>query len=381
MMTVFAGCASAAVDQSEQARIESRDESRPEKGGISRAELQDALFRFESGFSEDLRQALQPLAQDKKPTIRDQALTNRLVYVSSAMSIALGPITEANLLDMVVFVELSRAAFKEYWLPKVYGAKGRPAARAFDRAQDDVWKIASMVLTPEQGQVLRDVIGKWRADHPGQYAVEAIRLSEVAATAGARARGVDKQVSGLLSDVKKATFAADQALLFGERALYYAQRAPFLFRMQGRAAVSELMGAFSEATSALPAVDAAVRDGTVLAKEVRQLAALVLDHRTPEFSRLRNEAINGAVRILEEYNRTLASPAHAQNMERLQGMGDRVEASMDRILTKAVIAIVVVIGFAAFAITLSRMAYLRWATRRRPQAADSDAEPPAKRAA
>jgi hypothetical protein len=54
---------------------------------------------------------------------------------------------------------------------------------------------------------------------------------------------------------------------------------------------------------------------------------------------------------------------------------------MDRILTKAVIAIVVVIGFAAFAITLSRMAYLRWATRRRPQAADSDAEPPAKRAA
>jgi hypothetical protein len=91
----------------------------------------------------------------------------------------------------------------------------------------------------------------------------------------------------LLSDVKKATFAADQALLFGERALYYAQRAPFLFRMQGRAAVSELMGAFSEATSALPAVDAAVRDGTVLAKEVRQLAALVLDHRTPEFSRLR----------------------------------------------------------------------------------------------
>ena len=177
-----------------------------------------------------MRDANHALEESPSPLVRRDALAQRLKYFSSALGIAMGPHPEASLLDMVVLIELCRDVYKRYWLPQVFGPPGRPMEAAFDEASLEIWRIAALVLSPHQREILRAVIEDWRAQNPNRISVEEVRLSEV--NEGRRKSGKSDEESGLFASVKAATRSVDEMRLLGERALYYSQIAPFLLRIQ-----------------------------------------------------------------------------------------------------------------------------------------------------
>lgn len=204
-------------------------------------ELQQEMQRFATQFSDRITQATEVLEGSRRPDIRDEALRKNLLYVASAMEIATGPIAEINLVDMVVFVQLSRAALERHWIPDLYGKEGEDLAQVFAKSEEDLAVVAEQALTSDQRRQLAHLIDTWLAENPDQFRVEGIRFSDFSAAAGAASERA-MEVKGFLSSVRTAARAASQALLLSERVLFLVNRMPSLWRLQARLAGREMLG-------------------------------------------------------------------------------------------------------------------------------------------
>lgn len=209
------------------------------QGPISQTELQQDLQRLTGVMTQRLTQAAEPLLQRATPEQTEQVLRRVLLYQASALDIVSGHAPEVNLLDMLVFVTLTRSTFETHWLPRVFGESSRPLLDALAASERDAWAIGDKVLTTAQLGQVHAYIRSWRNDNPDQVLVEAVRLSDFSAVAGQSARG--NSARGLLASVHVATQTADEALLLGERALFLGQRVPFLLRSQVRLGAMEVI--------------------------------------------------------------------------------------------------------------------------------------------
>jgi hypothetical protein len=205
-------------------------------------ELQQDLQRYAAQFTETVTQAMEELERSPDRRISDEALRRNVAYASAAIDIATGPFPEVNLLDMIVFVHLSRSAADRYWVPDVYGAEaGTRLVDAFQRVEQELWRIADKALDGERKNDVLSLADDWLTDNPGQVRVEGIRLTDFSALAGEAARARAERARGLLSSVRSATQSADQALLLAEQAMFLAHRIPFLVRMHARIAAREIV--------------------------------------------------------------------------------------------------------------------------------------------
>jgi hypothetical protein len=206
---------------------------------LSQAELQQDVQRFAGQFMDRVAQAAEPLADVKDPRVRQTAMRRVLLYGSTAVDIASGPLPELNVLDMIVFLSLSRHSLERYWNPQVFGEGGAPLLAAFEQSEHAMAPIATRLLTAEQRADLGALIDAWERANPDQHRVEGVRFIEFSALAGRVSVEQGEKARGLLSDVKAATQTADQAVLLGDRALFLANRMPFLIRLQARLGVQE----------------------------------------------------------------------------------------------------------------------------------------------
>jgi|GEM_PF-5765320 len=229
-----AGCAHVVPQRARKVSVGGRSTT------VTQAELQQSLQRVTGVMSQRVAQAAEPLGGAEDARVTEQALRRALLYQASALDIASGPTPEVNLLDMLVFTTLTRDAFASYWVPEVFGADGQPMLDALVASERDVWRLADNVLDDDQENQVRDYIRRWQAEHPRQVQVEAVRLSEFAKQAGKSAEA--QKTRGLISSVRLAAKAADEALLMGERALFLGQRVPFLLRSQVRLGALEVLG-------------------------------------------------------------------------------------------------------------------------------------------
>lgn len=209
---------------------------------VDTSELQEQLQRFTTRFIDRVTQATETLERSSSARVRDSALRKNLLYVSSALEIATGPVSEINLLDMFVFVRLCRAALDKHLVPALYGAQGADLVEAFARSDEELAEIATRGIDDARRAELASLVERWLAENPDQTRVEGVRLADFAGAAGAAAAGRILQVSGLLSSVKGATRAANEAMLLVERGLFLFHRLPFLWRLQARLAAREMLG-------------------------------------------------------------------------------------------------------------------------------------------
>jgi hypothetical protein len=201
---------------------------------VPELELQQDLQRFAMRFVDRITQAAESLQTSPSATVRAEALRKNLLYASSAMEIATGASARVNLLDMFVFLHLSRRVLANHWIPTLYGADGAELDDAFTRAEQEIAGIVVRALGEQGLAQLANIVDSWLADNPGAIRVEGMRLGDFAATAGAAAQDRALQAKGLLSGVKVATDAANQAMVVAERALFLLHRMPFLWRLQMR---------------------------------------------------------------------------------------------------------------------------------------------------
>jgi hypothetical protein len=204
-------------------------------------ELRQQLQRFSTVFADRVTQATESMERSPRMQVRDEALRKNLRYTSSAVEIAAGPFAGVNLLDMMAFIRLSRAALERHWIPELYGEEGAGLREVFARSEAELRELAQTALTMEQRDQLDQIIDGWLEENPEQVRVEGIRLTDFSAQAGTAAAATAAKAKGLLASVTSATQTANQALLVSERALFLLNRMPFLWRLQARLAAREMV--------------------------------------------------------------------------------------------------------------------------------------------
>ena len=237
-------------------------------------ELQDALQRFTTQFTDRVTQAMEGLELSSQARVRDEALRKNLLYVSSALEIASGLDPEVNLLDMVVFIHLSRATLEKHWIPVVYRERGADVAEVFAKSEQELQALAEQALTRAQHTQVMNVVDTWLAENPQQIRVEGIRLADFARTAGSAAAERAMQTRGLLSSVSTASRAANQALLLTERGLFLLHRMPSVWRLQARLAARDVVS--DVATQLFEGADAPVAKMAQRARTIALLCAICL---------------------------------------------------------------------------------------------------------
>jgi hypothetical protein len=243
-----------------------------EPSPMNQAELQQALQRSAAQFQSRIGQVSLDAIQHADIAQQDLILRQALLYQSSVLDIATGPEPEVNLLDMVVFAELSAAVLKTYWTSERLGDASPAFSDAFESLERDVRRLVDRVLSPEQRALLQRLVDDWLAQNPHQRVVEGVRLVGFGRVAGDAADERGNAARGLLSSVKSATGAADRALLLAERALFLSQRVPFLLRAHARLGAREVT---SDTRTLLDDMDALLQRSADLRPVIAETSALL----------------------------------------------------------------------------------------------------------
>jgi hypothetical protein len=201
---------------------------------IPESELHQELQRFTTRFVDRIGQCAEALQSSTRAEIREEALRKNLRYASSLLEIATGASAAVNLLDMFVFVHLSRKVLEKHWIPSLYGDNARELDLAFTSAEEELTEITLRALGESELARLTTIVDAWIADNPGAIRVEGIRLADFARAAGTAADDRVLQARGLLSGVRIASEATNQAMVIAERSIFLLHRMPSIWRLQVR---------------------------------------------------------------------------------------------------------------------------------------------------
>ena len=247
---------------------------KPNKDVVDPVEVQQTLLRFADDFSAGMIVCVDNLQRGTNALDRAEVLQWKIALGTETCSIASGPNAVANLLDMTVFVTVTRAAMEEHWMPEVFGESARPMLESCRNAETNIWRLAGKVLKPEQQVELRAAIAAWRQQNPLPESVLAARAvdfaSQVAQANKTDAPKSDSVFSLLqvdpLAGLDPAVREIAQTRLFAERALYVTQKMPTLLRWQ--------MELLSVNAVQMSAVQQLVTNSTQIAASVERFTAV-----------------------------------------------------------------------------------------------------------
>ena len=268
-------------------------------------EVQQILMRFADDFSMRVIASSEKLRRDGKPLDRVDLHRWKIIAGTQAWSIASGPNPIANLLDMVVFVTLTRMTVERHAQAKGFGESAASMLETTRTAEAEIWQIAGTVLNPAQKAELLKAIEAWSADNPDPAAVtygHTIGLAAQLTTdskSGSTALGSVFQLLMFdpLAGLDPATREIAQARLWGDRALYIAQRMPSMLRWQ-----AEML---SFTTADLPEVQQLLANSTQLAASLERFSRVA--EQLPMQVSTEREAILKALQSEEKGLTALAS--------------------------------------------------------------------------
>jgi hypothetical protein len=210
------------------------------------ARTQRQLMRFADDYVAEILSGtarFEPVTTEERLMV----MSLELNQATAAYDIASGASPRAGVLDMLVLVSLTRSVFEDYWVGQIYGARARPLLEALRALEERAWAQASAVLTAEQQRTIRDAIASWRASHPEVHEVAFIRLDHLVGggRGGRDSRLTPESILGAtgldpLAGLDPAIRQVEQIRLLGERAFFYAKRAPRLLDLQGQQLLMQL---------------------------------------------------------------------------------------------------------------------------------------------
>lgn len=226
----------------------SSPEASPQK--MSQLQLQEQLQRFYTRFTERLVENLtNTLTILNDPKLSETSYRQYLLYDSEALKIVTGPYPEINMLDMLVFVKLSKTAVEDYWVPKVFHESGTGLIKSFNESEVDIEKLAEQLISKEQIAKVDLLVGEWRKTHANERRVEKIRMGEfsdfISASKDAGKSDSGFSFSQMVVDTKGAISAVDEMVLVANRGLFLVQQLPFIVRLHSRILAMEVVDDFS----------------------------------------------------------------------------------------------------------------------------------------
>ena len=197
---------------------------------ITEAELQRMVMAYADSYASYLIQSNKDFQRRfSSYEARAEIIQMTVASLLAAFDIAAGPDALFSLLDMIVMVTLQRIIWEEYWQPKVFGKKADFLLETFRRAEREVGKIAEIVYSPEQLQILQNLIQEWRKVHPDQKIVVGIRFTNFRKL---ERLYVQAKKRILFSTIKKTVETADAIRLLGERLRYQSSRMQLILNLQ-----------------------------------------------------------------------------------------------------------------------------------------------------
>ncbi len=275
LVTLGAGCqlVKTAVDVPGQTVRAITPGSRDNKA-VDPVEVQQQLMRFSDEFSTRMTLGIDKLRHGTDALDPAEALQWKIAIGTETCSIASGPNAIADLLDMTVFVTMTRMALEENWMPKDFGESARPMLEGCRYAETDIWQLASTVLKPAQQAELRKAIEAWHRQNPLPDSALAARAVGFAAQVAQANKADTTKLDSVFNLLDLDPFAGmdpavrevAQTRLFAERALFVTQKMPTLLRWQ--------MELLSVKSVDLPAVRQLVTNSTQIAASVDRFAAI-----------------------------------------------------------------------------------------------------------
>ena len=282
-------------------------------------ELQLRIQRFADEFQDAISEPLTKVLESNASLRRRKlALDMKYVYSSAALTIASGTRPAVAILDMVVFISLTRDTV-ERWGVEYAGQRQAGRLLAVLREYEKkIWKIARSIVTPQQEANLREYLVEWRKNNPNKKYVENIRLAEFVDALDIEDRSTAR---GLFASISNATAAADQALELAERLTYFFQRAPLIWRMHAQLGFFEVI-AQPEMQGLLVNADQISDSAERLSKTIDRLTNLLIDGpTTPEDVALFENLEGGETRVralMSDLQQTMEQATTlAQNVDRL----------------------------------------------------------------
>jgi hypothetical protein len=314
--------------------------SQQEEAAARLARVQLQLMRFADDYVGTIFSAaakLEPVTAQERLMV----MSLEVNQAAAAWDIASGPNPWADLLDMVVLATLTRSVFEDHWVG-VFGARAQPVLAALRNVEERAWTQASVVLGPQEQQTLRDAIASWRASHPeASDEIALVRIEHLGSGPSDKrfllgAPGAILGDLGLdpLAGLDPAVRQVEQARLLGERAVFFAKRAPTLIDLQARQLVMQLeqqprsqeafqiaervsssMQAFARTAAGLPGLvdrerEAAVRQvlDALRAQEGRAQSLLAEARTTLEVGRSTAASVDATIRSLDVLITRLQQP-------------------------------------------------------------------------
>ncbi|RLA34090.1 MAG: hypothetical protein DRR11_03745 [Gammaproteobacteria bacterium] len=216
------------------------------ESGMTREELEAHVRRFADRYMTRIAVAVNTVMLELTTAKQMYFMQDwKTVSYAAIVDVAIGPDAVTNLLDMMVLTKLSRIVVEDFWVPEhMTQAVGEEASAQFLQTfydlEDDIWTIADDVLTQTQQDELEALVIEWRAENPDQHYPWYVRLSNFSGQRAASLNAV-KQSGGLLKEVARAREAAEEMQAFGERILFYLQRAPMLTSGQFEGTVNNVL--------------------------------------------------------------------------------------------------------------------------------------------
>ncbi|NIS91041.1 MAG: hypothetical protein GTN98_13350 [Woeseiaceae bacterium] len=208
--------------------------------GMTREELEDNVRRFADRYFTRIALATREIG-DESEELKRLMHEWRTVSLSAIVDIAIGANAVTNLLDMMTVTRLSRLVVESHWIPEVIGEElGAGFLQAYVDLENDIWAVADDVLTAEQQEDLRVLIDGWHAENPKQYFPWYVRLSNFSGQRAASLAAA-QQTGGMLREVARAREAAEEIQAFGERVLFYLQRAPMITTNEFESAAANVL--------------------------------------------------------------------------------------------------------------------------------------------
>ena len=260
---------------------------------------------YASVISEIVYLELRPKAATGKERVLAQSFMRN--SFGAATDIASGPNPDIALLDMLVLVSLQAHVFETHWIPRFWGeTRGRTALQRLKALEQDMWARSSVLLSGSQQQILQRLVDSWIRSNPDRLVVELTRFEEFANARNMPNLSDREEATGLLSDVGNAVTAIDDALLFGERAMWYAGRLSYILGEQAELTAYRVMAA-PEVKDALETLQGFEKSAADLSKTAEQIPALLKAQQDQAFEQLRSERLAAIQQIDEVFRATLES--------------------------------------------------------------------------
>jgi hypothetical protein len=202
--------------------------------------VQARLQRFADEYANRTTVVLDEYAsRAKTDEERARALRWKIAAATTAVTIAGGPDPQANLLDFLALTTVTRMTLEDVWIKTPDGAAFQPWLDCSKALEAEAWTLASIVMSRDQQQEVRDAIRSWWEANPdvrqGFFGRPQELSTLIRRTASRSPRpgsifsvvGLDP-TAGLDPAVREVT----RSRLFAERAMFMAERMPFLLRWQ-----------------------------------------------------------------------------------------------------------------------------------------------------